>query len=277
VDGCCRQLPAGVWSIARCRHLQVSRGVREAGFGRPANKSVADCVQTFTEPSERFQDACTRPATCEGSRLDDEPKGQARLVPPDGGSLPAACVGAGGALRSGAAVTAVCGVCGRRSSLGEGDRPLTAELPSCPTVCANGPARSSALPTFECGEATPRSPHTRAPLAQTPCLTGVPHRGLAARRAAEGAGRLLTALARCWRCNVLDADPYELAPDTGVSALRELLCEADRVNFLVGSARNPGHAPMRFRQMGMMARARIVPLIAQKLEEQGKLVVIEHW
>lgn len=78
-------------------------------------------------------------------------------------------------------------------------------------------------------------------------------------------------------CNVLDADADELEPDTGVTALRALLDEADRVNFLVGSARNPGHAPMRFRQMGMMARARIVPLIAEKLEEQGKLVVIEHW
>jgi len=34
---------------------------------------------------------------------------------------------------------------------------------------------------------------------------------------------------------------------------------------------------MRFRQVEMVARARIVPLIAQRPEEQGKLVVIEHW
>jgi hypothetical protein len=75
--------------------------------------------------------------------------------------------------------------------------------------------------------------------------------------------------------NILDEDPGKLEEETGVSELQKLLREADRINFLVGVARNPAHADIIFRQRGLLSRAHIVPLLAEKLREMGKLVTVE--
>ncbi|HOY65566.1 MAG TPA: SpoIIE family protein phosphatase [Candidatus Ozemobacteraceae bacterium] len=75
--------------------------------------------------------------------------------------------------------------------------------------------------------------------------------------------------------NILDADPSEYEPDTGVTQLCQALREADRINILVGRAANDGHADIAFRQRGIMPRTAIVPLLIDRLRAAGKLVVPE--
>lgn len=76
--------------------------------------------------------------------------------------------------------------------------------------------------------------------------------------------------------NVLEEHPDALEEETGVAELQRLLRAADRINFLVGVARNPAHGDIVFRQRGLLTRAHIVPLLAEKLKQMGKLVTIEH-
>ncbi len=75
--------------------------------------------------------------------------------------------------------------------------------------------------------------------------------------------------------NVLDEDPETFDEISGVTRLYDMLRQADRVNLIVGTAQNPANAHVSFRQQGIMPRARIVPMIADKLREAGKLVVVE--
>lgn len=77
--------------------------------------------------------------------------------------------------------------------------------------------------------------------------------------------------------NVLDEDPGQLPEVSGVTELLELLHAADRVNFLVGVAHNPAHGDIRFRQQGLLSRTRVIPLIADKLRQDGKLVTVEYY
>lgn len=76
--------------------------------------------------------------------------------------------------------------------------------------------------------------------------------------------------------NLLDGNIEATGDPSGVMTLYSLLKFADRVNFTIGRAENPAHKDIRFNQLGMMPRAKIVPMIAEKLKEQGKLVVAEY-
>ena len=75
--------------------------------------------------------------------------------------------------------------------------------------------------------------------------------------------------------NILDEDPADFEEVSGVTELHALVLAADRVNFLVGGALNPATNDLAFRQQGILGRRAIIPLIAKKLEEAGKLVVVE--
>lgn len=59
-----------------------------------------------------------------------------------------------------------------------------------------------------------------------------------------------------------------------VTRLLLLLRSADRVYFHIGGARNPGHGGQIFRQLGVLPRQTIIPLIAAKLKGEGKLVIM---
>ena len=76
--------------------------------------------------------------------------------------------------------------------------------------------------------------------------------------------------------NLLGEDPDSLEEDSGVSDLCRLLQTSDRVNIMLGTARNKAHGDVSFRQQGVLSRERIVPLLAEKLREAGKLVVLEQ-
>jgi hypothetical protein len=76
--------------------------------------------------------------------------------------------------------------------------------------------------------------------------------------------------------NILEVDPTTLEEQSGVTEMVDLLRSADRVNFMVGVAPNPASGDITFRQMGILERDKIVPLIAEKLRIAGKLVVVDY-
>ncbi|MHB1461966.1 MAG: SpoIIE family protein phosphatase [Armatimonadota bacterium] len=75
--------------------------------------------------------------------------------------------------------------------------------------------------------------------------------------------------------NVLDEEPGALEDDSAVTELHELLKNADRVRIMMGGAINPATRDISFRQKGILTRQAIVPLLARKLQEAGKLVIVE--
>jgi len=76
--------------------------------------------------------------------------------------------------------------------------------------------------------------------------------------------------------NILDEKVESLDRSSSVSSLYKLLHSADTINFMVGTAMNPGHENIIFRQMGMFPRQVIVELLAEKLKKMGKLVNLEY-
>lgn len=76
--------------------------------------------------------------------------------------------------------------------------------------------------------------------------------------------------------NILGERPDKLEANSSVSDLYRFFHSADTINFFVGTASNPGHENIVFRQMGIFPREVIVKLLAEKLTKMGKLVNIEH-
>ena len=72
--------------------------------------------------------------------------------------------------------------------------------------------------------------------------------------------------------NILDEDIANLNEDSGVTELRLLLGVADKLNITVGMADNTANADISFRQRGVLSRKVLIPLLADKLRQEGKLV-----
>ena len=75
--------------------------------------------------------------------------------------------------------------------------------------------------------------------------------------------------------NILDEDIAHLQEDSGVTELRLLLSVADRLNIILGRADNTANADISFRQRGVLSRNVLIPLLAEKLRRDGKLVNVE--
>ena len=75
--------------------------------------------------------------------------------------------------------------------------------------------------------------------------------------------------------NILEDDPARYEEWSGVTQLCDLLRVADRIHFFVGTASNPGNRSIAFQQKGILPRTRTVPLIRERLNKAGKLVVVE--
>ncbi len=75
--------------------------------------------------------------------------------------------------------------------------------------------------------------------------------------------------------NILDADPETFDEESGVTQLFAFMQNADRVHFIMGGSLNPSSDHISFKQRGVLPRATIVPLLADKLRAQGKRVIIE--
>ncbi len=63
--------------------------------------------------------------------------------------------------------------------------------------------------------------------------------------------------------------------ESGVTQLFAFMQNADRVHFIMGGSLNPSSNHISFKQRGVLPRATIVPLLADKLRAQGKRVIIE--
>ena len=72
--------------------------------------------------------------------------------------------------------------------------------------------------------------------------------------------------------NILDEDIANLHEDSGVTELRLLLGVADKLNIIVGIADNTANTDISFRQRGVLSRKVLMPLLAEKLRQDGKLV-----
>lgn len=77
-------------------------------------------------------------------------------------------------------------------------------------------------------------------------------------------------------CNLLDLDMKVMREDSGVADLYNLLKSADCVHILHGTARNQVADSVTFRQQGILARHNVVPLLVEKLRNQGKLVTLSR-
>jgi hypothetical protein len=76
--------------------------------------------------------------------------------------------------------------------------------------------------------------------------------------------------------NILGENADKLDKDSSVSELYKLFHSCDTINFTVGTATNPGHESIVFRQMGVFPRDVIVQLLAEKLKKLGKLVSLTY-
>jgi hypothetical protein len=76
--------------------------------------------------------------------------------------------------------------------------------------------------------------------------------------------------------NIIDEKEEKLDAHSSVSVLYRLFHESDTINFLVGTASNPAHRAVIFKQMGVLPREAIVLLLAEKLRKMGKLVRLEY-
>ncbi len=74
--------------------------------------------------------------------------------------------------------------------------------------------------------------------------------------------------------NILEEKESKLADNSAVSDLYRLLHEADAVNIIIGTASNPAHKAIIFRQMGVLPREAIIPLLIEKLRKLGKLISV---
>jgi hypothetical protein len=76
--------------------------------------------------------------------------------------------------------------------------------------------------------------------------------------------------------NILGEDLERESDQSAAADLALMLKGADRVNFSVGGAQNPANKDLVYRKQGILSREKIIPLIASKLEQMGKLVNIRH-
>ncbi len=76
--------------------------------------------------------------------------------------------------------------------------------------------------------------------------------------------------------NIWDADPDTFEKNSPVTDLYSLLSVADKVHFVVGVIENPANEDITFQQHGILKRKKIVPLLINRLKEDGKLVTIEY-
>ncbi len=77
-------------------------------------------------------------------------------------------------------------------------------------------------------------------------------------------------------CNIIEEKADKVKDHTSVSELYRLLQGADTINFLVGTASNPAHRAISFKQMGVLPREAIILRLAEKLTNMGKLVNLEY-
>ena len=76
--------------------------------------------------------------------------------------------------------------------------------------------------------------------------------------------------------NIIDADRIFMDSNNPVTQLYDILMTSDKIIFYLGSVNAAAESDISFIQRGIKTRRQIVPLIAEKLQELGKIVTIEY-
>lgn len=74
--------------------------------------------------------------------------------------------------------------------------------------------------------------------------------------------------------NIVQDDLSEQDERSQVHQLSLFLQICDRINIWLGGAANPANSGLRFRQLGVIPRHELVPLLAERLRGMGKMVVV---
>jgi len=77
--------------------------------------------------------------------------------------------------------------------------------------------------------------------------------------------------------NLIDEDTSKFIDESDVFEYCEFLKLADRINFFVGKSTNLDMDSIQFRQQRILPRQKIVPLLINWLQENGKLVVVKYF
>ncbi|MDL2296934.1 SpoIIE family protein phosphatase [Bacteroidales bacterium OttesenSCG-928-B11] len=77
--------------------------------------------------------------------------------------------------------------------------------------------------------------------------------------------------------HLMDEGISDLPMDNVAGELAWYLRMADRINIWEGTASNIGHGQIEFKLQGIFNRTQILKELADKLQEQGKLIVHEKW
>jgi hypothetical protein len=75
--------------------------------------------------------------------------------------------------------------------------------------------------------------------------------------------------------NIMDEERNLMDNENPVTKLHDFLMDSDKIIFYIGSFNSQDEAEIDFIQRGIKTRKQIVPIIAEKLEALGKIVVIE--
>lgn len=76
--------------------------------------------------------------------------------------------------------------------------------------------------------------------------------------------------------NVLDADRNLMDANSPVTKLYDVLLNADKIQMFIGGNNPASEESLDFIQRGIKPRKEIIPLLAEKLQSIGKLVIIER-
>lgn len=76
--------------------------------------------------------------------------------------------------------------------------------------------------------------------------------------------------------HLLDEEPENYPTGSPASEIAQLFKMADRVNIWLGGAENRSEGSIEFKQQGLLNRKKIINKMAQRLLEQGKLVVVSE-
>ena len=76
--------------------------------------------------------------------------------------------------------------------------------------------------------------------------------------------------------NILDADREDMEDTNPVTMLYDYMMMADKINLFVGGAENPANQSITYRQKGLIPRLKVAKMVAEKLEDIGKLVILKE-
>lgn len=138
--------------VAHARHIKAELGpdthvifigpcvAKKAEAERPENEAAVDCVLTFRELVQWLDQEGILLAECEESGFDEQPEGDARFFPLEGGSLRTASLDADLLATENVSVSGAEAVHEALESLRNDPAPVVIEPLFCPHGCVGGPA-----------------------------------------------------------------------------------------------------------------------------------------